>query len=112
MIDFVHETAIDYAEVYRRGGHNLGDEDFALFKCPACGQIYLIDYEVFMIYIDGDDLSHRMDANLGELNCVKCGYHFLANEPIVGPKADLKFGVTWSELKSSRWAWIAQPHAP
>src|SRR5882757_9587436 len=109
MIDLVPETAIDYAEVYRRGGHNLGDEDCALFKCPACGQIYLIDYEVDTIYIDGDDLSRRMDANTDELNCVKCGYQFLANEPIVGPKADLKFAATWPDLKNSRWAWIAHP---
>jgi hypothetical protein len=36
MSDFVPESEIDYDEVYRRGGYNCGDEDFALFRCPFC----------------------------------------------------------------------------
>ena len=30
--ELVPETAIDYEEVFRRGGRNHEDEDFALFK--------------------------------------------------------------------------------
>ena len=30
MTDLVPENAIDYDEVFRRGGQNLGDEDFAV----------------------------------------------------------------------------------
>jgi hypothetical protein len=52
MSDFVPEGAIDYGEVFRRGGHNFGDEDFALFKCPSCGRIYLLEYEVDTVYLD------------------------------------------------------------
>jgi hypothetical protein len=59
MQDLVPENAIDYDEVFRRGGRNLGDEDFALFKCPACGRIYLLEYEVDTAYLDPDDLSVR-----------------------------------------------------
>jgi hypothetical protein len=46
MSHFVPESAIDYEAVLRRGGRNLGDEDFALFKCPSCNRLYLMDYEV------------------------------------------------------------------
>jgi hypothetical protein len=46
MTNPVPETALDYEEIFARGGRNPGDEDFALFKCPSCGQVYLLDYEV------------------------------------------------------------------
>ena len=107
--DLVPETAIDYDEVFRRGGRNLGDEDFALFKCPSCGHIYLIDYEVDTVYLDAGDLSKRSDADPGSLRCVECGYEFRPDEPIIGPKADKKFWVTWGELSASPWSWITRP---
>lgn len=110
MTEFVPESAIDYGEVFRRGGQNLGDEDFALFKCPSCGRIYLIDYEVDTIYLEADDLSKRSDAPLGQLRCVECGYEFRREEPIIGPKADPKFCVKWSELTASPWSWIVRPN--
>jgi len=59
MTNLVPETAIDYEEIFARGGRNLGDEDFALFKCPSCGQIYLLEYEVDTAFLDADDLSRR-----------------------------------------------------
>jgi hypothetical protein len=71
MPDFVPETAIDYEEIFRRGGHNMGDEDFALFKCPNCSHVYLIDYEVDTVYLDGDDLSRRTDVVERSFDCVK-----------------------------------------
>jgi hypothetical protein len=37
--DFVTEADVDYDEVFRRGGRNYGDENFAFFKCPACGKV-------------------------------------------------------------------------
>ncbi|HXE52135.1 MAG TPA: hypothetical protein VN541_03930 [Tepidisphaeraceae bacterium] len=104
-LDLVLETAIDYDEVFRRGGRNLGDEDFALFKCPSCARVYLIDYEVDTIYLDADDLSRRTDASPGSFACVACGYTFRADEPIIGPKADRKFTVTWADLaRTVRWS--------
>jgi rubredoxin len=107
--DLVPETAIDYDEVFRRGGRNLGDEDFALFKCPSCGRVYLIDYEVATIYLDAEDLSKRADADPGSIRCTECRYEFRADEPIIGPEAHRKFGVTWSDLSVSPWSWIARP---
>jgi hypothetical protein len=53
VAEFVSEAVIDYAEVFRRGGRNLGDEDFALFKCPKCGRVYLLEYEVDTVYSRG-----------------------------------------------------------
>src|SRR5882724_7879851 len=108
MTDFVPETAIDYDEVIRRGGRNLGDEDFALFKCPACGRIYLLEYEVDTAYLDPEDLSRRADVVEGSFDCVECRRRIPDDEPWIGPKADSKFAVTWPELEASRWAWIAR----
>jgi predicted RNA-binding Zn-ribbon protein involved in translation (DUF1610 family) len=108
MADLVPETAIDYDEVFRRGGRNLGDEDFALFKCPSCGRIYLLEYEVDTAYLDADDLSRRADVVQGSFDCVACGRRIPDDEPWIGPKADLKFGVTWQELEASRWSWIVR----
>lgn len=42
--DFVPEEAVDYDEVFRRGGRNCGDEDYAFFKCSVCGKVYLLDH--------------------------------------------------------------------
>ena len=39
---------------------NCGDEDFALCKCPHCGRIYLIEYEVDTIYLDPIDLDQAL----------------------------------------------------
>jgi predicted nucleic-acid-binding Zn-ribbon protein len=91
MDELVPESCIDYDEVFRRGGRNLGDEDFALFKCPSCRRVYLIDYEVDTIYLDGHDLTRRIGAASESFDCITCGYTFLYNEPIIGPKAHAKY---------------------
>ena len=106
MSDLVPESAIEYQEVFRRGGRNLGDEDFALFKCPSCGRIYLIDYEVDTVYLDPDDLSQRSAAESVD-NCVACGLPLGAG-PWIGPKAHASFCVSWQDLEASRWSWIAR----
>ena len=76
--DAVPEQALDYDEIYRRGGENCGDEDFALCKCPHCGCVYLIEYEVDTIYLDATDLSKRLSLfdYPQNLNCVCCGGAF------------------------------------
>ena len=102
--DLVPETAIDYDEVFRRGGRNVSDEDFALFKCPSCRRIYLLEYEVDTAYLDPDDLSRRAPVFDGSFDCVECGHRIPEDEPWIGPKAHPKFGVTWSELEASRWS--------
>ena len=111
MTDLVPETAINYDEVFRRGGRNVGDEDFALFKCPSCGRIYLLEYEADTTYLDPDDLSRRANGVTNSFDCIGCGRAIPDNEPWIGPKAHPKFGVTWAELEASRWSWIAQRSA-
>jgi predicted RNA-binding Zn-ribbon protein involved in translation (DUF1610 family) len=106
--DLVPENAIDYAEVFRRGGRNLGDEDFAVFKCPTCGQVYLLEYEVDTVYLDPNDLSRRLPVHSDTFDCVTCGQRVPDDEPWVGPKASPRFGVTWGELRRSDWRWVAR----
>ncbi len=107
MSNFVPEEAIDYDEVYRRGGHNLGDEDFALFKCPNCGQVYLLESEVDTVYLDPNELSRRVPVYDGSFHCVSCGREVPQDAPWEGPNASPRFGVTWAELQASEWAWVA-----
>ena len=75
--DAVPEEALDYDEILRRGGANCGDEDFALCKCPHCGRIYLIEYEVDTIYLDPEDLGRRVgiNINVSSFVCEGCGTH-------------------------------------
>ena len=101
---FVPEHAIDYDEVFRRGGRNFGDEDFALFKCPACRRIYLMDYEVDTVFSEPDDLAVRVPADEG-VTCFGCGTEVPA--PFVGGAAPDAVRVTWDELRDSRWRWAA-----
>jgi hypothetical protein len=107
MSDFVPEDAIDYGEVFRRGGSNHGDEDFALFKCPGCAQIYLLEYEVDTAYLDANDLTTRVAVFDDSFECIRCGNAVPDDEPWAGPRASPRFLVTWDELSRSDWAWIA-----
>ncbi len=109
MSDFVPESAIDHVAVLERGGANLGDEDFALFKCLNCGLVYLLDYEVDTVYLDGNDLSLRHDIvdSAQGFSCISCQQPF-PPDVWAGPKALEKFLVTWSELEKSAWSWVAR----
>jgi hypothetical protein len=110
MSPYVEERVIDYEAVIRRGGANLGDEDFALFKCPTCSRIYLLEYEVDTIYLDGTDPSQRYDDTDSSRRFVCVGCHLpLPEGRVAGPRRQDQFLVTWKELKESPWAWIATP---
>jgi len=94
MHKLVPETAIDYDEVLRRGGENCGDEDFALFKCPYCARVYLLEYEVDTVYLDANDLSRRANVASEPFPCVACNRLVPRDEPWAGPNASIRFGVT------------------
>jgi predicted RNA-binding Zn-ribbon protein involved in translation (DUF1610 family) len=108
MSDLVPEEAIDYAEVIKRGGANHGDEDFALFKCPHCGQVYLLEYEVDTVYLDPADLSKRVPVYSEPFICVACGQPLPGDEAWVGEAARAGFGVTWADLAGSGWEWAVR----
>jgi hypothetical protein len=107
---FVPESAIDYVAIIERGGANLGDEDFALFKCPTCGFVYLLEYEVDTVYLDGNDLAQRQDVTdpARGFVCISCQKQFPSGV-WAGPRAEEKFLVTWGELQRSPWFWAARP---
>ena len=105
--DFVPEEAVDYDEIFRRGGRNHGDEDFAFFKCPLCDKVYLLEYEVDTVYLDGRDLSKRAPVNSGSFTCVGCG-KLVPEGGWAGPKVTSRFQVTWREFEASDWAWAAR----
>jgi hypothetical protein len=104
---FVTDEALDYEKIIQRGGANYGDEDFALFKCPHCDRIYLMDYEVDTVYLDPLDLRRRVDVFNTGFICERCGLE-IPSGPWVGPRALDKFRVTWGLLADSEWDWIIQ----
>jgi hypothetical protein len=104
--DAVPGEALDYDEIFLRGGQNFGDEDFALCKCPHCGRLYLIEYEVDTIYLDPDDLSQREDIyNVVCFRCEACSGTF-PKGAWIGAKAPADMQVTWDNLAASPWRWI------
>jgi hypothetical protein len=107
LSDAVPEEALDYDEILRRGGANCGDEDFALCKCPHCGRIYLIEYEVDTIYLDPVDLARRVgiDIDVSAFVCEGCGSSWPPGA-CIGPRAPTAMQVCWTELAASPWRWI------
>lgn|SRR5262245_9468697 len=100
----VEEKNLNYDEIIRRGGHNYGDEDFAVLKCPFCARIYLIDYEVDTIYLEPGDLSVRTPVYFG-FKCEGCGAYF-PEPPWLGEAAPDSMRVRWEDLVRTDWAWI------
>ena len=113
MRDYVHEEYVDHDEIYRRGGANYSepDEDFALFKCPFCERVYLIDYEVGTVYLDGLDLSKRIDPD-PHFYCAGCKRRVPDDKAWVGQNPSPKFRVSWELLARSDWAWAARRPSP
>jgi hypothetical protein len=108
MSELVPEEAIDYAEVYLRGGANHGDKDFALFKCPHCGRVYLLEYELDTVYLDPANLARRVPVYNEGFTCLACGRPVPGDEAWVGAAARHDFGVTWAELPGSGWEWAVR----
>ncbi|MGC1272422.1 MAG: hypothetical protein WBC44_01850 [Planctomycetaceae bacterium] len=106
--DVVPEGALDYKEIFRRGGANCGDEDFALCKCPRCGRVYLLEYEVDTIYLDAEDLARRasVTAYPPDFRCVECSGQFPNNGAWIGTKAPPQMQVRWQDLVKSPWRWV------
>jgi hypothetical protein len=102
---FVPEHAIDYDEVFSRGGRNFGDEDFAVFRCPGCGKVYLIDHEVDIVFTNGRDLTARVPISDPGFACVACG-SAMPEHPL-GRRMAERTRVTWDQLRDSDWAWAA-----
>jgi len=116
MGDFVKETDINYYEIWKRGGANGGDEDYALFRCPKCRTTYLIDYEVDTVFLDADDLARRVSiSGSGDsFPCVSCGRPLASHSiwkvlRVEDDTADWR--VTWDSIRSSPWAWAVEPNA-
>lgn len=104
MNRYIDEKDINEVKIkHAIGNASYGDEDFAIFKCPQCNKIYLIDYEVDTIYLSAKNIQLMTSAS--NFSCIKCGYSF-AGKIIIGNKADDIFKVTNTEIIKDDWAWI------
>ena len=102
---FVPDHAIDYDEIFSRGGRTFGNEDFAVFRCPDCGKVYLVDREVDVVFTNGRDLAARALSFEPGFRCVACGFDMYQDPP--GRGMTEKSRVTWDQLRESDWAWVA-----
>ena len=107
---FVPEGALDHEAIFEREGSNRGNEQFAVFKCPRCDHIYLLEYEVHTVYLDPTNLAKRVPIGSGTFECTRCG-HEVPRGDWAGPLVESRFQVTWDELLDSEWAWVAKPGA-
>ena len=105
--DVVPASAIDFDLIKKRGGNNLGEEDYDVVKCGQCKQIYLIECEVFTVLLDPADLSKRDNTPNEGFHCISCNWSFPFLEAWIGPKGPASMRVTWKELAESPWRWIA-----
>jgi len=113
MSQFINETDIDFREVIRRGGANGGDEDFAFVRCPTCGYIYLIDYEIDTAFVDAADLTRRVGFSYdGDvIPCSGCGKPLLAGQiwaALRGDEGTIAWQVPREAFLASKWAWAAK----
>ena len=103
---FVPNYAIDTEEIFSRGGRNFGDEDFSLFKCPNCWQVYLIDQSADVVYVNPKDVNARVPAERLTARCVGCDSP-ITEAPLTGDAAPEAVRVTWDQLRATKWAWVA-----
>jgi hypothetical protein len=104
--EFVEESDINYERVLQAGGRNCGDEDFAVFGCPFCHHVYLLEHEVDTVFTDAHDLSKRIPVFNSGFACVACGKEVPGGDAWVGPQAKREFGVRYEDMLKSDWAWI------
>lgn len=98
------EERIDYGAVMAWiSGHTLGDENFAVFGCPRCPKVLLIEYEVGFVFPDATSPAKR--TTVDDLECPECGNdHFPGR--LIGPRAAVEYVVSVERLRASEWAWI------
>ena len=103
--EFVEESDVDYQKVFAGGGANCGDEDFAVFGCPYCRHVYLMEYEVDTVFTDARDLKKRIPVYESGFACVACGKD-MPDGAWIGPKAKKEFRVRYDDMLKSDWSWI------
>src|SRR5262245_53197063 len=96
---------VDGWKVLSRGGWTCVNEDFELFACPNCRRVYLYESEIGTIFVDGTDLCRRA-SDFERFQCVECNHESGISEPPFGPRTQ-NSPVTWDELESSAWTWVA-----
>ena len=108
MREFVQEDDLDEELILEKGFRTQGDEDFAVFHCPECKRIYLIEYEGDTLFSDPQDPS-KLQALNSSFSCPSCGMLFPPDDAIIGPRANDRYRVTKDELLTSPWSWLLLP---
>lgn len=101
------EQNLNYKAIFKAGGANYGNEDYFLFCCPSCGHVYLLEYEVDTVFVDGTDLKKRFyPSKEKRFVCVSCEFKFARNGIWVGQNAPQNMVVNKNQLSESDWHWV------
>lgn len=105
MKEFIQDDDLDGELILEKGFRTQGDEDFAVFHCPGCKRIYLVEYEGDTLFSDPQDPSVLQSLD-SSISCLSCGTPFSSEEPIIGSRANDRYRVTRDELLTSSWSWL------
>ncbi|RCV50181.1 hypothetical protein [Marinitenerispora sediminis] len=103
MSQEVPKSALDLDEILRRGGANVGDEDFAFAGCPGCGRVFLFEGEADALYLDPHDLGRRHLPAAAAPDLGPC--------PSCGERVGYRSAATWAEVARSAWVWAVRADA-
>lgn len=102
--EVVGRNDLDFDAMSRRGWDFDSGSLYALFKCPACDRIHLLDTEWDQVYSDADDAAVGVDATDG-FRCA-CGKD-LGTSLGRGVTPEPGFAVPVALLARSPWRWIS-----
>lgn len=107
---YVSEQDLDYDAILAAIGADsiYGDEDFDVFQCPFCSEIYLIDYEIDVIFYDPVNFHALSEHASAPCLCISCGYDF-SGQTLIGEKASEEFKVPLARFKASAWGQFLLP---
>jgi hypothetical protein len=107
-MEYVTRRQVNYHAIVAKGGEQCRYGNFAFIRCPSCGTVYLVDYEVDDLYIDPTNLAHRISfVSVGDLvPCQRCPYQLLADDLWSVQKPGYEaWLVPWDVMRASPWAW-------
>lgn len=89
--------ATNLKSLVAKGALLLGNDDFQVWKCKACGAYFLYNAETLHVYLTPDDLKRPLLDGVDKIICLSC-------------KSDLDFEEPTDEevvsVLASPWGWV------
>jgi hypothetical protein len=104
----VEGSDLDDNEIVRRGGARSGAGSLTVLACPVCSDIYVVDADLKSMYVDGADLSRRVDLSGDTIECLECGGRMPVvdiRQAVAGDPTHASWRADWKAFRASPWAW-------